>query len=267
MQHPLFPDAEDDGRELGFLRVHRFSADGKRHVAPESFSPDDMADIEQLFGRFGGGNYELVAHDPHGRVITRTRLAFEGRPRPLAGEPDEPEHQPAASGNGHSANPLMLAMLQLMQQQAAQQTQLLVALVERGDKTSREHIATMQALHDRHAQSQSELMAAILNAGRSGGDPSNSFQQGVQFATGFAERLAQARAETGGSGDDDDGDDVMGMLGTLAEAAQTMMGAKQQAQQFAASRTEPAPEPPQQPRSKHPPKSPAPPPRASAEQS
>jgi len=263
MQHPLFPDAPDDERELAFIRVYRFTPDGKRHVAPESFAPGDMADIEQLFNRFGGGNYELVAHDSHGKVITRARLSFEGRPRPMAGS-DEPETGAPTGGNGnghgHAADPLMLAILQLMQQQGAQQTQLLVALVERGDKTSREHIATMQALHDRHAQSQSELMAAILAAGRSGnGDASHAFQSGVQFATGFAEKLAEARAA--GGDDDDDEDDLLGMVNTIAEAAQTMTAAKAPAQQFAQGRTEPAAPPQPPPRSKHPPKSPTPPTR------
>ena len=242
MQHALFPDHEDDGRELAFIRVWRHLPDGTRNLAPSSFGPDELSDIDVLFDMFGGGKYEVVAHSGDGKIITRNRLSFEGRPKPLNGEP-EPERsapqQPGQPQDGGSPWAMMMTFLQMQMQaaqvQSKQQTELMLALLGRGDQNSAQHVQTMQALHDRFAQSQTQLLGMILQAGKSGEGGSEAFMKGVEWAQEFAAGAAEAAGER-------EGEDLLGTIGQFVGA---MKEARPMAQ--AAVGTGPPQQPPQQP--------------------
>jgi hypothetical protein len=219
MQHPLFPDHEDDGRELGFIRVYRHLPDGTRNLAPQSFGPDELSDIDVFFDLFGGGKYEVVAHAGDGKIITRNRLSFEGRPKPLNGDaPERGESAPPQAGqpqDGGSPWAMMMTFLQMQMQmaqvQSKQQTELMLALLGRGDQNSAQHVATMQALHDRFAQSQTQLLGMILQTGKSGEGGSEAFMKGVEWAQEFARGAAEAAEES-------DGDDLMSTIGQFVGA-------------------------------------------------
>jgi hypothetical protein len=239
MQHPLFPDHEDDGRELGFIRVYRHLSDGTRNLAPQSFGPDELSDIDVFFDLFGGGKYEVVAHAGDGKIITRNRLSFEGRPKSLNGEPEAERGAPPQPGqpqDGGSPWAMMMTFLQMQMQmaqvQSKQQTELMLALLGRGDQNSAQHVATMQALHDRFAQSQTQLLGMILQAGKSGEGGSEAFMKGVEWAQEFAHGAAEAAGEN-------EGDDLMGTLGQAMAAFSAVKSAHGQQSQ------PPQPQPPQ----------------------
>lgn len=246
MQHPLFPDHEDDGRELAFIRVYRHLPDGTRNLAPQSFGPDELSDIDVFFDLFGGGKYEVVAHAGDGKIITRHRLSFEGRPKPLNGDPTVGEQGPPPQpGQPSEGSPwaMMMAFLQMQMQmaqlQSKQQSELLLALLTRSDANSAQHVQTMQVLHDRFAQSQAQLLGTILQAGKSGdgGGGTDAFMKGVEWAQEFA---AGAREGAEGSGDDD-------LLNTLGQFMGAMNQARPVAQAAAGTGPPPAQQPPHQP--------------------
>lgn len=240
MQHALFPEHEDDERELAFIRVWRHLPDGTRNIAPQSYGPDELSDIDVFYDLFGGGKYEVVAHGGDGKIITRNRLSFEGKPKPLSGEPPQGDRVPSQPGQPADGSPwaMMMTFLQMQMQmaqvQSKQQTELMLALLGRQDQNSAQHVQTMQALHDRFAQSQTQLLGMILQAGKSGEGGSEAFMKGVEYAQEFARGAAEAASE--GSGDDDD------LLSTIGQVASAFGAAKPAAQAAAQSQ---APQQPQ----------------------
>ena len=212
MTHPLFPvDDEDDDVEVGFINVARLEG-GRAVFATRQFSGDELTDLEVIWDLYGGGDYELIARDRGNKHITaRRRYSLDGPKRPMTGEPvqpvavAQPVHHHAPADGTAAVLPMMMQFMQMMaqssQQQAQQTTQILLAVLERGNSSGREHIASMQALHDRFAQSQSELMRAMIESKQST-DPSELFLKGVEYAQGIVEGNGAAIAEAAGNGED-----------------------------------------------------------------
>lgn len=208
--HPLFPlEADDDDQpEVGWIHVTRFEG-GAQKWARRLFAAGELTDLAELGELYGGGHYELIARSRDKRTITaRRRYTLDGRPRPLVDGEDDvpragvPQPAPVAQGDGNQA--LLLAVLQMMQQQSAQTTQLLVAVLNRGDAASKEHITTMAALHDRFAQSQGQLMVSLLEAAKGGGGGEggalDAFLKGMEMANEYRQGIAE-----GGSAEQEDG--------------------------------------------------------------
>jgi hypothetical protein len=109
------------------------------------------------------------------------------------------------------------AMMQMMQAQSAKQTELVVAIMSQGSAAGREHIQTMQKLHDTHSQEQARLMQGLLETAR--GAPSSGgtgqldgFMRGLEFAREYA---------TAGGADDEIGEIFSSLAPFLAGAAKS----------------------------------------------
>ena len=240
MQHPLFPDHEDDERELGFIRVWRYERDASRNCSPMNFGGDEL-DVEQLFGTFGGGRYEVVAHEVNGRIIARARYQFEGPSKPLDGSGTAPAVVQSTSGApAAQADPsamggpwtMMLGVMQMfvgmMNTQAQAQSNLLVALMGKSDSNANQHVQQMTQLHQSFSQTQSALLRAALEqrAQANGGDPTQAFMKGLELAR-----------ELKGEGQEKDG------LDSLVETAMELFAGMQMGRQQQEQPSTPPPAP------------------------
>lgn len=221
--HPLFPTEHEDDEpaEVGWIHVTRLEAGGAKW-APRLFGADELDSLETLNELYGGGPYELVArsHDKK-RLTARKRYTLPGRQLPLDGSQPEAASPPMGHVSQAVAPPqsdqVMIAVLQLMAQQQQSNTQLMIAMLTRGDQSSQQHVQSMQQLHDRFAQSQSELFRTMLEAQRSsggGGGDRETFMQGIEFAQELAAGAAEAR------GNDDGGGDIKDIIEGLGAFAQ-----------------------------------------------
>ncbi|OGO09110.1 MAG: hypothetical protein A2Y61_00575 [Chloroflexi bacterium RBG_13_60_13] len=200
MQHPLFPEHEPDDRAVGFLRVWRHEKDGSRFCVPATMGPDELTGIDQIFEAWGGGRYEVVAHEPNGRVLARQRYAFEGASKPLAGgAADEqpatarpaPVPAPGDSGQWGAMLGMMQMFLQMQAQSQQAQTQLVLALMNKGELNSNAHVQSMTQLYSQFGETQGELLKALANRA-GGGDSSEAFVKGLEFAREFMEQGPQS---------------------------------------------------------------------------
>lgn len=207
--HPLFPVEHDDDEpaEVGWIHVTRFEGGGQKW-APRLFAAAELADLETLAEAFGGGSYELVARTHDRRTITaRRRYQLPGRPLPLDGGTSEERmpHAPPVAAPSSTSDALLIAMMQMMAQQQQAQTQLMVAMLTKSDQSSKEHVQSMTALHDRFAQSQAMLFGKMLEAQGSGGSAGgglDGFMKGIEFAQEMVQGQAEAQAEKDESGSD-----------------------------------------------------------------
>jgi hypothetical protein len=207
--HPLFPVEHDDDEpaEVGWIHVTRFEGGGQKW-APRLFAAAELADLETLAEAFGGGSYELVARAHDRRTITtRRRYQLPGRPLPLDGSTAEermPHVMPAPAPAGTN-DAILIAMMQMMAQQQQANTQLMVAMLTKADTSSKEHVQSMTALHDRFAQSQAMLFGKMFEAqqgGGAGGGGMDGFMKGIEFAQEMVQGQAEAQAEKDEGGSD-----------------------------------------------------------------
>ncbi|MBK8997447.1 MAG: hypothetical protein IPM35_17095 [Myxococcales bacterium] len=207
--HPLFPVEHDDDEpaEVGWIHVTRFEGGGQKW-SPRLFAASELADLETLAEAFGGGSFELVARGHDRRTITgRRRYQLPGRPLPLDGGASE-ERMPAATqapAPSSTSDAILIAMMQMMAQQQQAQTQLMVAMLTKSDQSSKEHVQSMTALHDRFAQSQAMLFGKMLEAqqgGGAGGGGMDGFMKGIEFAQEMVQGQAEAQADKDDSGSD-----------------------------------------------------------------
>jgi hypothetical protein len=209
--HPLFlPEDDDDAPEVGFIHVTRFDKlKGKFVYAPTLYAAEELESLEELFERYGGGFYELVARDKLKRGVTaRRRYELDGKPRPLS-EPEEtdtggPPPMPVASAGPNLGGimPILLTFAPLVvdwlkssaataRATAEQQTNLMLAMMNRDAENARAHVLQMQALHDRQAASQSELFCVLLEKSSSG-DPAELLMRGLEMGTGMVQGAQEA---------------------------------------------------------------------------
>lgn len=207
--HPLFPIEHDDDEpaEVGWIHVTRFDGGGQKW-APRLFGASELDSLETLSELYGGGSYELIARGNDRRTITgRRRYQLPGRALPLDGGPAE-ERAPVATvvAPQGTSDALLIAMMQMMAQQQQGQTQLMVAMLTKSDQSSKEHVQSMTALHDRFAQSQAMLFGKMLEtqsgAGGGGNGGMDGFMKGIEFAQEMVQGQAEAAAEKDESGSD-----------------------------------------------------------------
>jgi len=211
--HPLFPcENDDEPVEVGWVHVTRFDGGGQKW-APRLFGAGELDSLEALAELYGGGSYELIARGHDRRTITgRRRYMLGGRPLPLDGGTSE-ERAPAQApplAPQSSSDAILIALMQMMGQQQQATTQLMVAMLTKSDQSSKEHVQSMTALHDRFAQSQATLFAKMLEAGgASGGSAggSDGFMRGIEFAQEMFAGQQEAQAEKA-----DDGNDLKDLL-------------------------------------------------------
>jgi len=213
--HPLFPERDGDlaPPEICTIHVSRYER-GRMRFAPMKFGPGDLNDLTDIYEIFGGGVYELIAKDSRNRISRKERVEIAGPSRPLTPDeaPEPVQTPPADVGHGPGprdyqragmSEPMMALMVQMMQQmhesnvnQQQANTQILVALLNRGQDSSKDYVQAMGNL-------QGQFMQALANtSGGSGGV--DSFLKGVEMAADI-----RAGAEEAAGGDDNTIRDIM----------------------------------------------------------
>lgn len=252
MAHPLFPcNSDDDDVDIGFIHVVRHEG-GNQVWCPHLFGADELTDLDQVHALFGGGNYELVARGTDkGGFVARRRVSLPGAARPLvvdggAGQvtqsatvsPPVPQ-APGDSGlmgvlfqtmatQAQASQQLLLAMLQ-------QQSQMMTAVMARDADASKNHIQTMQQLHDRSMQQHAELMRVMVEASRGNSSSAKELVEVLKEGIDLG-RTSKATPD----GDEEDGDELTDLVET---AAQVMQGLNGTAPPAAPAATPPAGEP------------------------
>ncbi len=223
--HPLFPANGPDDIPPEVVTIHVVRAPDGTHY--RAFGPEELTSLEQLYEMFGGGHYTLIARNAH-HMTGRVTVNLPGKPKPLnptVVEDDEPPAQaPAPAPAQYAPAPsmgsegLVLAMMQMMQTQSRNNTELMIAMMNQGNQGAQTHVQTMQALHDRHSAQQAQLMQSVLEGQRAafaaaqqqprnGGDQLDTFMRGIDFAREYID--AQ-------SGEGDELGEILESLGPLA---------------------------------------------------
>jgi hypothetical protein len=240
--HPLFlPATEDDeAPEVTGILVSRMT-NGRYAFCRKKFSPEELTELSQLYEMFGGGDYELHARNSS-HVTARRKYLIDGKSRPLNPEEDAPAAVPtiqpvpqAAAGSGNilqlviALAPLILQWLQMQSaaQAAAQQaqTQMLLAVVNKGDTNSQAHVQAMTSLHQSFSQSQATLFGQVVQAmrehgGEAGEGGGGGFMNGVEWMGEFMKESFAKQAEGGGESDDKTLETLSQFLSTAMQAAQ-----------------------------------------------
>lgn len=234
--HPLFLPREEDDEPKEVVKIHVTRHEGGRQVwCPRLFEASELQSLEDIFEMFGGGHYELIARDSRSKMSDRRRYELPGKSRPLTGEPEPAAphlgavpQQAASSGGGGALVPLLLSLAPLVleylkssaaatQAQQAQQSQFLLAMMNRDSENARAHIQTMQQLADRQATSQTEIFKSLLER-QANTDPAEVLMRGVELAAG----LQAGAAEAAGGG----GDSISEIVNGIGAAVDTMQKAK-----------------------------------------
>ncbi len=217
--HPLFTleenaHEEEAPPEVHFIAVTRWDA-GQKFTAPHLFRGDELISLDQLFGLYGGGKYELIARTAdNSRIVARRTYILPGESKPLfdapapkQSQPDEmaqilatvmKAQQPAAGGGMQTVlalltvlGPVIGTWLQNQSQQA--QAQLLA---------QQNLMATVMTTATQSSDKLVTAMAQIYNArpahdGGSGGG-SAEFLKGVSWAQELVAGQMEGRTENEG---------------------------------------------------------------------
>lgn len=225
--HPLFPARSEDDEAPEVCSIHVTRPGEGWHVFP--FKPEELTELSQIYERFGGGRYELIArNDRH--ITDRRPYTLPGPSKPLNDGAQSPGAQPEAPA-ATSAPPqypmqaapgmseqMLLALMKMMSDQQNNSTQVLVAMMNGSREAQSAHLENMQRLHDRHAESSMKMMQTIMESSkRADGGGAEAYDRGIKTALDLAERLRETEPDDS----DDDDDDIMGQLvGTLSSLAQ-----------------------------------------------
>lgn len=180
------------------IRVKRMEL-GKWTYAPMGFAPDTLETQSQVYALFGGGDYTIEFRDVENKWIKAVRFALPGKPLPLV--PDyEAEAKPAPAPTVTQPAPGMSEgglLMQFMMAQMQQTTQILVAVLSKGDAGSDKLLARSQQLEDRARSEHTEFLKTILErantaaaAAPAGGH--EAFMAGIEWAQGmFSDMMAK----------------------------------------------------------------------------
>ena len=149
-----------EAEPIGKIYVKRFDAGGESRV-PQWFSPDALREPSDIFTRWGGGSYEVVARRPDGSIYAKRLYTFPGAPKPLV----DPAAAPASSAALEPSRAIpagidpMLAMMMQQQNDAAARSQALIL----GLATAFAPVvaALVAGKKEEHGSSPAELITAI----------------------------------------------------------------------------------------------------------
>jgi hypothetical protein len=223
--HPLFPAKNDDEEapEVIVIKVSRREANGMAFV-PETFAADALVDESQIYERFGGGVYELIARD--NRAITARRgLVLAGPSKPLFPDPPPSAHQPASSGAPAAAPPpagapawlgiVSVFMPMLLQWLTGQQQQ---------SRDSQQAMQTLMVNMMQQSQQSNQQMVTMLSTlNRPASSPQGAdFKEGMNFMqellAGQLERVQAQKEEQGES------ESIMATIGQLMQGIELLKG-------------------------------------------
>jgi hypothetical protein len=176
------------------VRVKRLEL-GKWVYCPIAYTPETLETLEQLHEIFGGGDYTLEARDTDNHFLHNIRLQLPGKPKPLMPEPEPPPAAPAVAASPVQSESAFV--MQMVMAQMQQTTQILTAVLSRGDNSSDKILARSQQLEDRARTEHNEFLKAILGraeqqaaAQPTVGGSKESFLEGIEFAQGlFSEMM------------------------------------------------------------------------------
>lgn len=183
--HPLFPPLDDAKDPPVFERigVSRLESRGPVWV-PRSFAPEEIQDLDDLYARFGGGTYELVARAAATqRIVARRVYTIPGKSKPLDGEPAAeaaaPTPVPQFVAPSDRNEDRFLALITLMMQQQAQSQQMMMQLITTvlasTKQESKDFVQAMASLNGQDKATMGAVLQAVMaNAGKGGGGGSGN---------------------------------------------------------------------------------------------
>jgi hypothetical protein len=199
------------------IRIKRLEL-GKWVYCPTAYDPETLETHEQMHEIFGGGDYTVEARDAQNSFLKNVRFQLPGKPKPLALEP-EPEAPAVVAATVAPMQTESGAMVQLMMAQMQQTTQILVAVLSRGDSSSDRLLERSQQLEDRARSEHTEFLKTILERANvaassqpAAGGSKESFIEGMEFTQGLMQEMA-SRTEAGG-------DDPASILNTIKQAVE-----------------------------------------------
>jgi len=220
--HPLFPASGPEEDPPDVVTIHVMRIPDGTHIRP--FDAAELTSLEQVYEMWGGGNYTLIARDQSyitGKVTVR--LPGESLPLNPVRQPDarsaeqhDLDARPGAPATSDSMMvTMMLAVMKMMSDQSAQQTQLVVSMLGQGQQGANSHVATMQTLHDRHSQAQTQLMQAMLaSQSNKGSGDVDALLRGLELGKEMV------------VGERDDADELGQLLETVAPLAEGFIAAQ-----------------------------------------
>jgi hypothetical protein len=212
MNELFMPETAEDAEKLGsIVKIHVRRMEGGKFVyAPTSFEPAALTSIEQVHELYGGGDYMIEGRDNGGIFVKNHRVQLPGKPKPLSLEQQEQEAAAAAAKLAPTPAPAAppasegSMLMQLMMAQMQQTTQILTAVLSRGDSSSNNLLERSRQLEDRARTEHTEFMRTLLErantaaAGAAGGGAGTkeSFIEGMEFAQGLVSEM-MAKQESG----------------------------------------------------------------------
>lgn len=252
--HPLFavegdeeePDAEaPDIQEIWVQRKEN----GKYVTAPRSFQPSELMSLAQIFGEFGGGEYQLVARDSKKRIVRRVLHSLPGASKPMYDEgPAPPSKAPPQAidpmtammggAQGGVMGLVMMMMQQMMQAQsqaAANQSQMMMAFIQSMASGNQAQIAAAQEAMNRQAErdardkeSQMAMLVKLTEARGNSTGSEETFFKGVEFMRQFSTQQIEMAKATAAAGSKGGGDfDLESILESVGQALQGFSALKE----------------------------------------
>ena len=248
LAHPLFPnddeDRKDDGEPISVSQIQITRMEnGQQVFAPRVRQASELLSLDQIAAELGGGTYILIARH-EGRITTRRKYVIPGKPKPMFDEgildsPPQPIAAPpvAQSGIGGDGSimGMLVTMMQMMMlsqsQAAAQNTQLMIAMMSAGRESSAEDKAAARAEMNQNIERERiasannlammrEMMA--LQSKPSGG-AGEDFTRGVEFMRSFAAQQIDA-LRSSAKGEDTDWGSLLETLGQVVQGAGLLKG-------------------------------------------
>lgn len=205
--HPLFP-LDDSEAEVpavvATIHVRRFEG-GDWQTVPAAFAPDQLTSWQQVWQEWGGGKYELVARDSHGRITARVTSVLPGEQLPLVPKreappgPHAPAPLPAASGGLSGNGDVMALLIQVLVGQQQQSQQMMLAFLERTDRAAQAQSQSMAQMYSTTSQLMGGMFSKMAE-GKEAGRPEEVFMRGIETANAL--RAGAGAPQDGGGGND-----------------------------------------------------------------
>jgi len=224
-EHPLFP--VEDGAEnpqVDFITITR--KDRGVMVYGPTEKAEDLTSTDQIFERFGGGMYELIARarghvhpDLPNKITKRRWIPLPGKSKPLSQDPTDaelrasdmaPPATPATSSStaaapapaGGMGDGVLVAILQMQQQASQQFMTLMLEMMKSGKseaaesaraqaESTKQFVQMMMTMSSQQQQSMLAMMTAMMQA-RGGGPEELEKYAALLKSIGFGGKASKA---------------------------------------------------------------------------
>jgi len=225
-EHPLFP--VEDGEptpQVDFITITR--KDRGVMVCGPVLRADELTSTDQIFERFGGGMYELIARargtvhpDLPNKISKRRWIVLAGRSKPLSQDPTADELRasdmappatatssstaaaPAPAPAGGMGDGVLVAILQMQQQASQQFMTLMLEMMKSGKseaaesaraqaESTKQFVQMMMTMSSQQQQSMLAMMTAMMQA-RGGGPEELEKYAALLKSIGFGGKASKA---------------------------------------------------------------------------